>query len=333
MAIRLRLRVALLTVGVLIITGSAFAQAVHSLQGRVTFPNGSSPPNPVRVKLTYNGMNVYETFTDLSGRFSFSALRKGTYSLTADGDGETFETTTVSADVAAFGPAAQVFTQNIQLRLKSGKAVPPASVTTVEAHDPNIPARSREEYERGVKDAGNNKPENAVKHLSEALAIYPQFYSAHVAIAEQYSKLNRDEEAAAAYQKAIELKPERAQAYVGLGMMLVKQKRYADAIAPLRRSLEIEKQSSTPYLFLGLSEMMTGDYQASESDLLRASEIGKPGLAHIYLANLYELKHEPSKAIDQLKAFLKENPNLPEERQIQLREAIEKLRKQAAVRK
>lgn len=333
MPIGLGVRVALLTVGVLVITGSAVAQAVHSLQGRVAFPNGSSPPNPVGVKLTFNGMNIYETFTDLSGRFSFTGLHKGIYSLTAESDGETFETTTVPAEITAFGPAAQLFTQNIQLRLKSGKPVPPASVTTVESHDPNIPARSREEYERGVNDAGNNRPENAVKHFHEALAIHPQFYSAHVAIAEQYSKLNRDEEAAASYRKAIELRPERAQAYVGLGVMLVKQKRYPDAIAPFRRSLEIEKQSSTPYLFLGLAEMMTGDYTASESDLLRAFEIGKPGLAHIYLANLYELKHEPSKAIDHLKAFLKENPNLPEERQIQLREAIEKLRTQSVVRK
>jgi len=85
--------------------------------------------------------------------------------------------------------------------------------------------------------------------------------------------------------------------------MLVKQKKYVDAIPPLRRSLEIERNSSTPYLFLGLAEMITGDYQSSEKDLLRAYEIGKPGLAHIYLANLYELKHEPAKAIDHLKAF------------------------------
>ncbi len=319
---------AILFLGVL-----SLAQGQHSLQGKVHFPNGSAPANSVKITLTFNGMRVYETFTDLSGRFSFTGLHRGMYGLSAEGDDQTFETTRVNAEISAYGSAPQTFTQNIQLRLKSGKTVPPASVTTVEAHDPNIPARSREAYERGVKDAGNDKPENAVKHLREALAIYPQFYSAHVAIAEQYSKLNRDEEAAAAYQKAIELKPERAQAYVGLGMMLVKQKRYSDAIAPLRRSLEIEKQSSTPYLFLGLAEMMTGDYRASESDLLRAYEIGKPGLAHIYLANLYELKHEPSKAIDHLKAFLKENPNLPEERQIQLREAIEKLRKQSAGRK
>jgi hypothetical protein len=53
------------------------------------------------------------------------------------------------------------------LRLKSGKAVPAAALITVEALDPSIPARSREEYEKGVKDAGNNKPENAVKHFQE----------------------------------------------------------------------------------------------------------------------------------------------------------------------
>lgn len=114
-----------------------------------------------------------------------------------------------------------------------------------------MPVRSREECEKGVKDAANNKPENAVKHLREALDIYPQFYSAHVAIAEQYAKLNRDEEAAASYRKAIELRPERAQAYLGLGVMLVKQKRYPDAIAPLRRSLEIEKRSLRRMCFWG----------------------------------------------------------------------------------
>ena len=50
-------------------------------------------------------------------------------------------------------------------------------------------------------------------------------------------------------------------------------------------------------MFLGLSEMMTGDYKSSEANLLRAYEIGKPALARMYLANLYDLKgnrKEPS---------------------------------------
>lgn len=327
------MRIASVVVAILVLTAAAFAQGGHSLQGKVLFPNGTAPPNPVRVSLTFNGMHIYETFTDLSGRFSFSGLRRGVYQLSAEGDGQTFETTRVNAEVAAFGAAPQTFTQNIQLRLKAGKSVPPAGVTSVEMLDANMPARAREEYEKGIKDAENNKPENAVKHFQEAITVYPQFYSAHVAIAEQYAKLKRDEEAAEAYRKAIEMKSDRAPAYVGLGVMLVKQKKYSEAIAPLRRSLEIEKQSSTPYLFLGLAEMMTGDYQSSESNLLRAHEIGKPVLARIYLANLYDLKGEPARAIEQLKAFLKESPNLPEERQTEIRGVIEKLRKQMAAKK
>lgn len=326
-------RIAILVAGILIASLVAFAQGQNSLQGKVHFADGTTPAAPVRVTLTYNGMNVYETFTDLSGRFSFTGLHRGVYELAAEGDDQTFETTKVNAEISAYGSAPQTFTQNIQLRLKSGKAVPPAGVVAAEALDPSIPARSREEYQMGVKDAGNNKPENAVKHFQEAIIIYQPFYSAHVAIAEQYAKLKRDEEAASAYQKAIELKPDRAAAYVGFGVMRVKQKRYVDALAPLRRSLEIDRRSSTPYLFLGLAEMMTGDYLASEADLLRAYEIGKPSLAHIYLANLYELKHEPAKAIEHLKAFLKENPQLPDARQTELRDAIEKLRKQSAPRK
>jgi tetratricopeptide (TPR) repeat protein len=326
-------RIAGFTVAVFMAATSAFAQGAHTLQGRVLLPNGSVPSNPVKVTLTFNGVPVYETFTDLSGRFSFSGLQRGRYRLTAEGDGQNFETTRVEAEVSAFGAAPQTFTQNIQLRLKAGQPIPPAAVTSVEAVDPNLPAHARAEYDKGIKDAGNNKPENAVKHFQEAIAAHPPFYLAHVAIAEQYVKLKRDQEAVEAYRKAIELKPDRAPAYVGLGVLMVKQQKYREALAPLRRSLEIEKQSSMPYLFLGLAEMMTGDYQASESDLLHAYEIGKPALAHIYLANLYDLKGEPARAIDHLKAFLKENPNLPEARQTEIREVIEKLRKQMAAKK
>jgi hypothetical protein len=94
-------------------------------------PNGSAPANPVKVTLTFNGMRVYETFTDLSGRFTFTSLRRGVYQLTAEGDGETFETTRVYAEVAAFGSAPVSFTQNIQVRWKSGKPVARADVVSV----------------------------------------------------------------------------------------------------------------------------------------------------------------------------------------------------------
>ena len=79
--------------------------------------------------------------------------------------------------------------------------------------------------------------------------------------------------------------------------------------------------------------MMTGDFDSSEADLVRAYDIDKPALASLYLANLYELKGEPARAITQLKRFLDDNPNLPDERKAQIRAAIEKLRKRVEGKK
>lgn len=309
---------------------SAHGQAVHTLQGRVILSNGDPPPIPVRVALTFNGVPVNETFTDLSGRFSFGGLSKGVYQLTAYGDGETFDTTNTYAEIAAFGNAPRIFSQNVQLRPKRGKPVSHASIVSLEELDPAVPPPARNAYRNGVKNAIDDKPEQAIKQFQQAILIHPPFYAAHAAMADQQAKLKRFDEAVVTYQRAIQITPDRAEAQVGLGVVLVKQQKYGEAIAPLRRSLEIEKQSSTAYLFLGLAEMMTGDYQSSESHLLRAYEIAKPMLAHIYLANLYELKGEATKAIEHLQAFLKENPNLPRERQSEIRGAIDKLRKQTS---
>lgn len=331
MSKQMLVRFASVLLAVLLASASSYSQASHTLQGKVMLPNGSPPSNSVRVALTFNGVNVYETFTDLSGRFSFTGLHRGMYQLTAEGDDRTFETTRVNAEIAAYGSAPQTFTQNIQLRMKAGKSVPPAGVTSAEAFDPNVPQRAREAYQKGLKRAEADKPEQAVKLLQEAIAAYPQFYSAHVALGEQCDKLKRFPEAEAAYQKAVELKGAAADAHAGLGVVLVKQKKYSEAIPPLRRSIEIDNRSSASYLFLGLAEMMTGDYPSAEFHLLRAYEIGKPTIAHIYLANLYDLQGQPAKAIEQLQAFLRENPESPNSSQI--REAIEKLRKQVAKKK
>ena len=299
----------------------------NTLQGRVVLPNGNPPLNSVKVTLTFNGRRMNETFTDLSGRFFFSGLGKGIYYLTADGDGETFETTTVNAEVTALGSAPQTFTQNIQLRLKPGKSLPAAGIVSIDTAVPDV---ARKAYEKGAKKAGDNKPEEAIKLLQESILAHPTFYAAQILIGEQYGKLQRYDEAVAAYQKAIELKSDVADGHVGLGITFVKQKKYTEAITPLRRGIELNKQSPTPYLFLGLAEMFTGDFAPAETDLLRAYDIGKAPIVHLYLANLYELKGEPAKAVERLKAFLKETPNMNEARQADIRQAIDKLQKKVS---
>lgn len=305
------------------------ARGQTTLEGRVMLPSGMQPTQSVRVVLTQSGRPVYETFTDLSGRFNFPGLRAGTYQLTAEGDGQTFETTSVTFDIAS--TLGQTLTQNIQLRPKAGAAVPPAATVAAEEIDPDVPDSAKEKYRQGVKSAAEGKAEQAVKLFRESVAAHARFYAAHLALAEQLSKLQRYDEALAAYQHAGEIKPDRAEPYVGVGVTLVSQKRYDEGIKMLRGVIEVDKDLPAPYLSLGYAEMMTGDYRAAEEHLLRALELSRTALAHVYLANVYEQTGDFAKAVVQLEAYLKENPNSPQAEAV--RAAIEKLKRKAKDKK
>jgi Tfp pilus assembly protein PilF len=309
----------------------AAARAQSAIEGRAVLPSGSQPAQSVRVTLTLSGRHIFEVFTDLSGRFTFPGLRAGTYQLTAEGDGQSFETTSVQVEVSSFGGGGQTVTQNIHLRPKAGAATPPAATVAAEEIDPGVPQSAREQYRRGLKSAADNKPEDAVKLFQEAVKVHASFYAANLALAEQLSKLQRYDEALAAFRKAGELKPDHAEPYVGIGVTLVSQKRYDEGIKMLRGIVEVDKNLPAPYLSLGYAEMMTGDYRAAEEHLLRSLELAKSALARVYLANVYEQKGEPDKALAQLEAYLKENPNSSQAEAV--RGAIEKLRRKAKDKK
>lgn len=324
---RLLARLAFVCLALLLAPSSAHAQGGNAIEGRVLLPSGAQPAQPVRVTLTLSGRRIHDAFTDLSGRFNFPGLRGGTYQLTAEGDGQTFETTSVMVNIGSILGGGQSLTQNIQLKARAGAATRPAATIAAEEIDPDVPQSAREQYRKGLKSAADNKPEDAVKFLQESVKAHASFYAATLALAEQLSKLQRYDEALAAYQKARGLKPDHADPYVGIGVTLVSQKRYDEGIKMLRGVIEVDKNLAAPYLSLGYAEMMTGDYRAAEEHLLRALELAKPALAHIYLANVYEQKGEPERAVAQLEAYLKENPGSTQAEAV--RGAIEKLRKKA----
>ncbi|MDT7541319.1 MAG: Tetratricopeptide repeat [Acidobacteriota bacterium] len=321
-----RILALLACVALLLCASAARAQqAVNSLEGRVSMPNGEAPPQSVRVTLTLNGRRIYETFTDLNGHFSFGGLASGGYTLVAQSDGSSFETTSVRADVTAYGSAPQSFTQNIQLRPKPGAVVDRAGTVSIDELDPSIPSHAREEYRQGVKYAAENKAEEAAHHFEQAVREHPAFYVAQLALADEYSKLQRHDDALAAYKHASELKPERHEPYVGVGVSLVSLKRYDEGIRLLRGVVELDKTLTAPYLSLGYAEMMTGNYREAESHLLRACELNRASVAHVYLANVYEQTNEAQKAIEHLETYLKQNPKTSNAEA--LRAAIDKLRR------
>ena len=184
---------------------SALAQGGHVLEGKVIAPSGAQPTNPVRVKLTFNGRAIHETFSDLSGRFSFPGLNRGRYQLTAEGDGATFETTTVYAEISAFGSGTQSFTQDIQLRPIRPK--PSQQPGVINAFTQNVPEPARQAFLQGVKLAEQGKTEASIESMRNAIKLFPEYFDAHLQLGNTFLKLEQFNEAIAELDLARQINP------------------------------------------------------------------------------------------------------------------------------
>lgn len=322
------LRLARLTsiwAAILLAVVPAYAQGGHALQGKVITPNGTQPSAPVKVTLTFSGRRIYETFTDLSGRFSFTALTRGTYQLTAEGDGLTFETTTVYAEVSAFGNAPQLFTQDIQLRPIRGKPTQRAAV--VNAFTQSVPKAAQQALESALKLIGQKKSELAIERLREALTIFPEYFEAHFQLGNEQLKAGRFAEAIAHLDRAREINPNDERPYQSFGLLLMRQKNYTVAAAVFAEAARLNPvnpfnpaMQATALIHQAYSTFPSSDpttIQETKRNLTRAEAAvsqasnlsdGRVKPDRLTLAMFYEMKEDRSRAAKELEEYLQENP-------------------------
>jgi tetratricopeptide (TPR) repeat protein len=314
----------------------AHAQSANVLQGKVITPSGTQPTNPVRVKLTFNGRPIHETFTDLSGRFSFPGLSRGTYQLLAEGDGLTFETTTVSADVAAFGPAPQSFTQDIQLRPIRHKPNTPPGV--VNAFSQNVPPAAKQALDAGLKLAEEGKTDAAIENIRKAIQIFPDYFDAHLQLGNTFLKTDQLQEAIAELDKARLINPNDERAYQSFGLLLMKQRNYAVAVAVFAEAARLNPENpmnpvmrATALIHQAAGSEEDRSYLLSRAEiaLTQASSLSENKLKPdtMTMALFYELKGDPERAADELEAYLKKTPQLKNSTALQ--NEIKRLREKA----
>jgi len=325
----------------LLVAVSVHGQGANTLQGRVVTPSGTQPSNPVRVTLSYNGRTLYETFTDLSGRFSFTGLAKGNYQLTAEGDGATFETTSVYAEVSAFGSAPQLFTQDIQLRAPRGKPIGPAAVINAFVQD--VPKSAARAFQQAQKLEHEGKRAEAIVKIREALRIFPAFFEAHLALGNHFVKDGLFKDAIDELDRAREINPNDDRLYQSFGLIMIAQQNYRTAFAVLSEAARLNpKNPVNPYLngVAHVEYAASVDPSQSESAkidrnkalddaerfLRSAGDLSGRKLAdvHLQLARVYETRGDRSRAAGELEEYLKQSPEAKNAEAI--RGAIKRLR-------
>src|SRR5678815_548865 len=302
---------------------SVSAQGGSVLEGKVVTPSGTQPTSPVRVKLTFNGRPIHETFTDLSGRFTFPGLRGGTYQLTAEGDGLTFETTAVTADIPAFGGSGQSFTQDVQLRPIIHK--PNTGPGVVNAFTQNVPAAAKQALDAGLKSAEEGKTPAAIENMRKAIQIFPEYFDAHLQLGNTFLKTDQLQEAIAELDKARLINPNDERAYQSFGLLLMKQRNYAVAVAVFAEAARLNPANPMNAVMRAtalIHQAAIVDESAPATEN-RSYLLGRAEVAMGLAANLsdnklkpdtmtmvlfYELKGEPERAAAELEAYMKKTP-------------------------
>jgi cytochrome c-type biogenesis protein CcmH/NrfG len=314
----------------------ALAQNANVLQGKVISPSGTQPTNPVRVKLTFNGRAIHETFSDLSGRFSFPGLSRGRYQLTAEGDGMTFETTTVYAEISAFGSAPQSFTQDIQLRpIKPKPAQQPG---VINAFTQSVPEAARQALTLGVKLAEEGKIDAAVESMRNAIKIFPEYFDAHLQLGNTFLKLEQFNEAIAELDAARQINPNDERAYQSFGLLLMKQKNFAVAVAvfaeagrlnPANPTNAVMRATALIHQAAGFSDDRGFLLSRAEAAMSQAANLSDNKLKpdSMTLALFHELKGEPERAAAELETYVQKNPQLKNSEPLQ--NEIKRLREKA----
>lgn len=324
---RMRLTVSTITLLLLFVASAviAMAQSSNVLTGKVITPGGSQPTSPVRVKLTFNGRAIHETFTDLSGRFSFPGLSRGVYQLTAEGDGVNFETTSVYAEISAFGASGQSFTQDIQMRAVMRKAIPPAGV--VNAFTQDVPPEAKAAYETGLKFVAEGKTEAAVENMQKAVKIFPKYFDAHLELGNIFLKSAQFNEAIAELDLAREINPNDERTYQSFGLLMMKQRNFPVAVAVFAEAGRLNPANPTNAVMRATALIHqaanTSDSAPSTEDrshLLSRAEVAMNQAANLSenrlkpdsmtLALFYELKGDPERAATELESYMKKTPQL-----------------------
>lgn len=161
----------------LIFSGSVWAQRGNDtpLPGVSTEISGQLRASDRRVQLSgiivrleSAGSLVDQTSPDANGNFRFARLKRGAYTVVVKMPG--FRPVAQAVDLQAVSKAHVL----VDLIAEEGAPIDAG------VRDARIPPEALKAFERGKSEYEARRPARAIEHLSRAVAIYPDYFEAHL---------------------------------------------------------------------------------------------------------------------------------------------------------
>jgi tetratricopeptide (TPR) repeat protein len=192
-------------------------------------PGGGGPPSrTLQMTLVSDTGFVEVVMTDSKGKYLLRTPRSQSlfYTVTIEGDGQTFGTTTARVRFDANNPSEITVFLNPYVPAKSAKT----GVVDVSEFESNIPSSARAAYKRGMTFINEGHLEQAIKSLEEAIAEYPEYVRALNDLGVMLMKVGRLPEAAERLHAAVDIGKRLFHPRMNLGMVLNRQGKFQEAI-------------------------------------------------------------------------------------------------------
>ncbi len=300
------------------LTQTGFASTI---QGFV-YDKSRTPLVQVDVELLNENYQMRaRTKTDGSGRYTFSGLSDGRYTVRVLPFRYDLEDQSAMVEIVTFdvrgGTGNMQFAQDFYLAPKRGGLIA-AENSVVFAQE--VPPAAKKLYDIALSDLAGERRLDGIKGLRSAIASFPNYFNAIHRLGKELYSSGEYGEAAQLMIKAAGINPKSAMSlfYAGSALSNLGPRYNKGAMVALNESLTLAP-SSVPVLFLlGKLERAAKDLPNAEKHLLLAKKLTKQPIPELHkeLAQLYgnDLK-KFDEAAGELELYLKASKLTSEEEQ------------------
>ncbi len=270
------------------------------------------PLKDVRVELrdAGSGAIVGSVYTNMAGNFEFPRVNRGHYEVVATaGLEEARERLEINGLPG---------TVNLRLAVRS-RASDGRDQNSVSVAQFKVPGKARDELKKADKLIQERKTDDAIKHVENALAIYPNYADAYTMRGLLKMDAHDHEGAIADLEKAIQIDGNYALAYIVMGAAKNLDGKFDDAIRALERAQTLAPTSWQACFEMGKALVGKAKYQEALAQLGRAQVLvpKEYPLIHLVKAHAMLAISNYSDAMSELQIYLDKEPNGPNSAQAQ----------------
>jgi tetratricopeptide (TPR) repeat protein len=311
------------------------------LYGKVAMADGSPLPNGISIVRVCMSSQRTIAFTDSKGQFSYQTGMMDDSLMLGDasdaGGGPFYNPRNTTSNGRGAGADQQAAMSNCELKadlpgfrsdvipMERLRAFGNSDIgtivlrrlanvegTSVSGTMFSAPSDARKSYEKGLQALQKGKLPESQKDLEKAVASYPKFANAWLALGRARLRQNQTEPARDAFHKALEADSKLVEAQVELGIMAARDKAWRDAVQYLDAALKLDPVDFPQIWFTdAVANFNSGNFDSAEKmarEALRVDPTHKNPQVDQLLGMTLAQKKDYAGAAEELRTYLKLAP-------------------------